>query len=235
MVVSVRFVIVRHGQSENNRLLQETGSLQGRAIDPLLTDLGHQQSRLLGEAIAGWPAEWRPTHLYTSLMARAVQTAGALAAAIGLGVHGHPELAECGGPFVQNPDGTRTTHHGASRADLLALCQDLALAPECDEAGWWRHGYEPDEARWQARAQALLASVQAGHAPDAVVALITHEGFTQQLVRHLLGIPAMTGWFGAYNTGVCRLWDEQAPHLAGTTTAECVNSTAHLPRDLVTD
>ncbi|MDQ1740744.1 MAG: 2,3-bisphosphoglycerate-dependent phosphoglycerate mutase, partial [Pseudonocardiales bacterium] len=135
MVVSVRFVIVRHGQSENNRLLQQTGSLRGRAVDPMLTDLGHQQSRLLGDAILGWPTDWRPTHLYTSLMARAVQTAGSLAAATGLGVHGHPLLAECGGPFVENPDGTRTTHHGASRADLLALCKDMELPAECDEAG----------------------------------------------------------------------------------------------------
>jgi broad specificity phosphatase PhoE len=231
----VRFVIVRHGQSENNRLLQETGALRGRAIDPALTELGLQQSGLLAEAIQSWPAEWRPSHLYTSLMSRAVQTAAAIATVTGLGVEGHPALAECGGPFVEAADGTRRSHRGAARADLLALCEQLRLPADCDEDGWWRQEYEPEEASWHARAQAFLATVRGDLPADAVVALVSHEGFIQHLLRNLLGIPAMTGWFGTYNTGVCRLWDEQAPHLAGTTTADCLNSTAHLPRDLVTD
>ncbi len=231
----MRFVIVRHGQSENNRLLQETGALRGRAIDPMLTELGLQQSSLLGQAMLHWSPEWRPSHLYTSLMARAVQTAGTIAAVTGVSVEGHPGLAECGGPFVENPDGSRTTHPGAPRDDLLALCPDIRLPSDCDATGWWRHGYESEETSWQARAQAFISAVRDRHPPDTVVAMVTHEGFTQQLMRHLLGITAMTGWFGSYNTGVCRLWDEQAAHLAGTTTADCVNSTAHLPPDLVTD
>ncbi|MEO6503828.1 MAG: histidine phosphatase family protein [Jatrophihabitantaceae bacterium] len=231
----MRFVIVRHGQSENNRLLQETGGLRGRAIDPLLTDLGHRQSRLLGEAIQDWPAQWRPSCLYTSLMARAVQTAATLAAVTGVPVVGHPALAECGGPFVEGSDRTRRTHLGAPRAELLALCEGLELPAECDDEGWWRRGYESEEASRQARAEEFLSVVRDRRPPEAVVVLVTHEGFLQQLLRSLLGIPTMAGWFGSYNTGVCRLWDEEAAHLAGTTTADCVNSTAHLPADLVTD
>lgn len=231
----MRFVIVRHGQSENNRLLQETGALRGRAVDPALTELGRQQSRLLGKAILDWPAQWRPTHLYTSLMIRAVQTAGAIAAVTGLGVEGHPALAECGGPFVEDAAGARQSYAGAPRAELLAHCPGITLPQDCDEQGWWRSGYESEEARWQARAAGLVAALRRRHADDAVLALVSHEGLTQQLLRQLLGIPAMTGWFGSYNTGVCRLWDEEAAHLAGTTTADCLNSTAHLPADLVTD
>ena len=230
----MRFVIVRHGQSENNRLLAETGALRGRAVDPALTDLGHRQSELLGQAIGTWPGEWRPGHLYTSLMSRAVQNAAAVATATGVGIEGRPALAECGGPFVEDPEEPRS-HPGAPRADLLALCAQLQLPADCDSDGWWRQDYEPAEASWQARAQDFLATVRRAHPPDAVIALVSHEGFIQHLLRQLLGISGMTGWFGTYNTGVCRLWDEQAAHLGGTTTADCLNSTAHLPPDLVTD
>ncbi len=231
----MRFVILRHGQSENNRLLQETGALRGRAVDPALTDLGRQQSTLLGNAILGWPAEWRPSLIYTSLMIRAVQTAGAIAAVTGLAVEGHPALSECGGPFVEDAAGGRQSSAGAPRSELLAQCAGITLPADCDEQGWWRAGYESEEASWRARAAGFVTAVRQRHEPDAVLALVSHEGFVQQLLRQLLGIPAMTGWFGSYNTGVCRLWDEEAAHLAGTTTADCVNSTAHLPADLVTD
>ena len=42
---------IRHGQSANNQLWEQTGSSRGRSSDPELTEIGHEQARLLGAYI----------------------------------------------------------------------------------------------------------------------------------------------------------------------------------------
>ena len=75
----MRFVVIRHGQSTNNLLWETTGSEAGRHPDTPLTDTGHQQAALLAERIKG-VLPWRIDAIYTSLMARAVQTGAPVAA-----------------------------------------------------------------------------------------------------------------------------------------------------------
>lgn len=48
----MRLYFIRHGQSQNNALWDNTGDSKGRSEDPELTPKGHEQARLLGEFIA---------------------------------------------------------------------------------------------------------------------------------------------------------------------------------------
>lgn len=73
-----RFILVRHGQTEWNRVER----FRGRADVPL-NDVGLAQAAATGRRVV---AEWRPTAVYTSPLSRAVATAEAIAAPLGLPV-----------------------------------------------------------------------------------------------------------------------------------------------------
>jgi probable phosphoglycerate mutase len=77
--------LVRHGETDWNR----SGRAQGHTDVPLNT-LGHAQAK----AVAGVLAELEPTRLWSSDLARAWQTAEAIAEATGLTVEPDPRLRE---------------------------------------------------------------------------------------------------------------------------------------------
>ena len=72
----MRLILVRHGQSQNNQVYAETGGDLGRYPDPKLTDLGRIQAERVAAALASDTVPWRGTHLYASLMLRAIPTSG---------------------------------------------------------------------------------------------------------------------------------------------------------------
>ncbi|MCW2504504.1 MAG: histidine phosphatase family protein [Actinomycetia bacterium] len=71
-----RLILVRHGESEANVI----GSLHCQVPGPPLTDRGHEQAEALVAALASEDVR----AVYASTMTRASQTAGPLAAALGL-------------------------------------------------------------------------------------------------------------------------------------------------------
>jgi len=92
----MQLYFIRHGQSANNALYDRTGSWSGRSHDPELTDIGKRQAEYLarflrqanpGASTNGWDPHnvsgFDITHLYTSLMMRAVQTGSIVAEALG--------------------------------------------------------------------------------------------------------------------------------------------------------
>ena len=81
-----RFILVRHGQTEWNRIER----FRGRADVPL-NDTGLAQARATGERVA---AEWRPVAVYSSPLSRAMRTAEAIATHFGLQVQARPGLAD---------------------------------------------------------------------------------------------------------------------------------------------
>lgn len=121
----MRFVLVRHAQSEANRLWAETGTADAAGADPGLSRLGVRQARALARDIHRLP--WRPTHLYASRTARAAATAAPLAAALGLGVVTHDLLHEVAEPAIDPREGAPDA---AARAGRLLASLRTAHAPD---------------------------------------------------------------------------------------------------------
>lgn len=230
----VRFVLIRHGQSGNNLLWAQTGGSTGRHPDAPLTDLGHEQARRLAAAAADGVLPWPVTHLYTSLMTRAVQTAAPLADALDLPLRGSLDIYETSGPYEEDEvTGARSPHPGALRADLLALSTRLDLPDAAGADGWWRSSVEDGWEISAARARRAIAALRSGHDEGDVVALVTHGAFTQHLIRALLGIEVMTGWIEIVNTSICLFEDDV--RRPGTCIARRLGWTPHLASDQITE
>jgi phosphoserine phosphatase len=81
-----RFILIRHGQTEWNRIER----FRGRADVPL-NETGLAQAEATGLRVA---AEWQPGVIYTSPLSRSVSTAEAIAKHYRLQVQQHPGLAD---------------------------------------------------------------------------------------------------------------------------------------------
>ncbi|MFZ5810072.1 MAG: histidine phosphatase family protein [Chloroflexota bacterium] len=81
-----RFILVRHGQTEWNRVER----FRGRADVPL-NDTGLQQAEATGERVA---AQWQPAAVYSSPLSRSMKTAEAIARHFQLTVQPHSGLID---------------------------------------------------------------------------------------------------------------------------------------------
>ena len=230
----MRFVIVRHGQSTNNHLWSSTGDDVGRVVDPRLTDLGHEQAGALASYVEGTGLPWQATHLYASAMVRAVQTAAPLAEVLDLPLRLSADLHEVMGPYDYLP-GTRdqVAQPGAGRAELAALSARVELDDWVGEDGWWRQDVETREGA-VARADRLIAWLEAEHDPSDVVVLVSHGWFGNVLLLRLLGISEMAGAFELANTSLTLVEDE-GEDTPWVRSAVRVNWLPHLTPDQITD
>lgn len=203
----MQLYLIRHTQSFNNDLYTRTGGSAGRQADPPLTPLGHRQAELLAAFLADTPAgpgeDTTPpvstyhlrhnrrgfglTHLYCSLMTRAVQTGGYVAAATHLPLVGWPEVHERGGiHLIDEVTGEDVGLPGPGRAWFAAEYPDLVLPDTVDDRGWWNR---PPETLVEAveRARLVWSRLLERHGDkDDKVAVITHAGFFQSLMIALL-------------------------------------------------
>lgn len=228
----MRFVLIRHGQSANNLLWEQTGDSVGRHHDPELTELGHRQAARLAETAAEGALPWAITQLHTSLMTRAVQTAAPLADALDLPLQGHVDAHETGGVFIEDDGGVRTAHRGATSAALLAASNRLVLPEGLDPEGWFTGPVDADDAWNDERARQVVVGLRERHEDDDVVALVTHGAFFQHLFRALLGISSMTGWVVKHNTALSLFADSELTDGA-TVSAHQIDWMPHLPPELV--
>ena len=237
----MQLYFIRHAQSANNKLYEDTGSWDGRDSDPELTDLGHQQARRLAEHLACANGElpardfinrhgFGLTHIYTSLMVRAVTTASYIAAALNLPLSAWEDLHEIGGVFVIDPaSGERIGQPGKTRADLLARFPQLTLAQADGADGWWNRPHEPPEQQAQ-RAKRFVRELFERHgATDDRVAVVSHGGFYNFILAELAGTKAEDSfWFSINNTGITRFnFEEEGVELM------YANRLEHLPTELI--
>ena len=137
----MQLYVIRHAQSENNARWAQSGSDSERLADPPLTSLGVQQAQRLAQFLAlgegAGDGERDPfnhrgfglTHLYCSLMQRAVHTADILAETLALQPQGWAEIHERGGIYEQDPQtGARV---GLPGLDLANGAR--AAKPSCPE------------------------------------------------------------------------------------------------------
>ena len=240
----MRLYFIRHGQSANNLLWDNTGSDRGRSEDPELTPAGHRQAKLLAEFIRRKDAEMRSdsgravinrnlfafTHLYTSLMVRSVATGSYLSQALGLPLHGWPEIHECGGIFLEDETGERRGMSGKTRAYFAEHYRDLVIPDICTDEGWWNRPFEAHEDR-PLRARAVLDRLLERHGgTDDRVAIVSHGAFYNELIRVFFQLANRNSWFLMNNTAISRFDFLES----GEISLIYHNRSEHLPEDLIT-
>jgi 2,3-bisphosphoglycerate-dependent phosphoglycerate mutase len=234
---------IRHGQSANNRLYDLTNDDIGRVCDPELTEAGVKQAARVAEALRnGQPlfrsnAEEIPgfgvTHLYCSLMLRAVNTGQAIAHSLNLPLVGWTDLHEGGGMFLEDPDRQeRVGQPGGSRTELTVRFPELVWPGDACESGWWNSRPFESHAERPIRAQRVLTELlrRHGDTKDRVV-FVSHGGFFYRFMCAVFNIADPDGlWFHMYNTAItCFEFEkDHKPQL------RYHNRLDHLPYDLIT-
>ncbi|MGE5220813.1 MAG: histidine phosphatase family protein [Omnitrophica WOR_2 bacterium] len=215
----MQLYFIRHGQSKNNALWADTRSNNGRSEDPELTELGIRQAeavaaylnnahpsggRLCDEQIAGG---FGITHLYCSLMIRAVQTGMIISRKLKIPLEAWEELHEQGGIYLEDEaTGEKKRMPGNSREFFEKHYAGLVLPEKFIDTGWWnRRPFEkPEES--SLRAKLFLEGLREKHGnTEDRVAVISHGGFYNDILNNLLGISASQGWFSIFNTGISRI------------------------------
>lgn len=219
----------------NNHLETHADSFKVRQPDPPLTDLGHQQAAKLAAWLASeWPQE-RITHVFSSLMTRAVQTAAPIAKALALPVLGLTQAHECGG-LSSGPQGNFAPVCGKTHASMLEDCPALVWPDELTGQAW-PGGYEPwEQAHFQARARAVAEQLRAAAHDAELMVLVTHHDFAQFLLAELLGLPALDGeklTFHLANTSTTCIRGRTIQDGTQQRFLQWLNRLDHLPAELV--
>lgn len=241
---------IRHGQSQNNANWNDPDYQE--SPDPALTELGHEQARILAEflkkhqAITNgnvWNIQNRYgfglTHIYTSMMERAVYTAAPIAEALDLPLRTWKDIHEEGGIFSRDAQSNKAGLPGRARSFFTQNFPTMTLPEELDETGWWNRPFEAEEER-QPRADKVLADLVARHTdqegqPEHRVAFVSHGGFFMRLICAMLKLPwrqaalGMRSWVMLNNCSISRFdIHKQEINFA------YLNRTDHLPDDMIT-
>lgn len=239
----MQFYFIRHAQSQNNLLWNMTGSSRGRSDDPALSEVGLEQAHLLAQLLRRRDpaliqndsdyynhAGFNLTHLYSSLMLRAVATGAIVADALDLPLVALDDLHETGGIYLEDEGtGQRIGRTGKTRAYFQERFPRLVLPETCGERGWWNRPFEEHE-QAMTRAGRLWRDLLArhGHTQDRI-AIFSHGDFYNCLLRTILRIGGSDNWFGLNNTGITRIdMIDDCVHLV------YANRIDFLPHELIT-
>ncbi len=248
----MQLYFIRHGQSENNALWLNTGSHKWRNEDPGLTEVGQRQVAFLAQFLSQADPTLRQaqdtavtgddrdiqnvagfgiTHLYSSLMLRAVATGTITARALDLPLVAWEDVHEWGGIYLHDEQtDERIGLPGRNRAYFEAHYPDLVLPDSLGEAGWWNRPFEEPEQRLP-RAQRFLLDLMERHGhTDDRVAVVSHGGFYNYLLVTILNLPGREGyWFVMNNAAISRIdFNDEEIRLM------YLNRVDFLPRELIT-
>lgn len=239
----MQFYFIRHAQSTNNALFAAGKADDVRGHDPDLTELGRRQAECLAECLArstpGTPTDradsqnragFGLTHIYCSLMIRAVATGTVVAARLGLPLRAWIDWHEEGGLYLDGNNGEQLPSAGPGRADFARDYPDLVLPETLDDTGWWNRPFEEPDER-PVRARRVLAELAARHgSTDDRVAVISHGGFYNHLMGALHDVlPPYRLNYLMNNTGITRIALISEGHYL-----VYQNRCDHLPAELVT-
>ena len=242
---------IRHAQSINNA---NEGNLEyTQHSDPFLTEIGIEQTEYLARYLKEkqhitndkvWNEQnqygFGLTHIYTSLMERAVATAAPIAHALEtVPFSAWTEIHEEGGIYAREKEDRFNGLPGKPRSFYEKNFPELKLPDDYNESGWWNRPFESDEER-QHRADKVLADLIARHGdregqPEQRIAFVSHGGFFVRLVSAMLKLPwrqgahDMKSWFYLNNCSISR-FDINKDRLI----IFYINRTDHLPAHLIT-
>ena len=240
----MQLYFIRHGQSTNNELWARMGESRERSEDPELTDTGRKQAAVLAQYLGRSPSlEDIPqfdnqniggfgiTHIYCSLMVRAVATGIVISEVLDLPLVAWEGVHEAGGIYLDDGEtGEKIGRQGKNRAYFKEHFPRLILPGSIDGDGWWNRPYEEREQRY-VRARCFLDELATRHGgTEDRVAIVSHAGFYNYLLTELLGLPQQSGyWFSLNNAAITRI--DFRPEDVGLV---YLNRLDFLPRELVT-
>lgn len=223
----MQLYLIRHGQSTNNANWDDNIEKYDRTSDPQLTDLGVYQAQALANFVASIQSSSNDngndrensnsigfTHLYSSLMIRAIQTGTILSEGLEIPLFGLPEAHEIGGIYLETlVDGMPqiSTEYGVTPAFLQEHFPALKLHDPIPESGWWQGGMEPATTPLL-RANAVLNLLKERHlGTKDKVAVLTHGGFFNTMVRTIFNMRPdepdnrnLRTWFAFCNCAISR-------------------------------
>ena len=233
--------LIRHAQSENNALWEQSGSNQGRNMDPGLSDLGSQQALALaqflaqGNGSAGIEADFHNrkgfnfSHLYSSLMLRSVMTGAIIAEVLAVPLIAWPDWHEGGGIYLADQDTNEPVGQaGKDRAYFEENYPDLVLPADLGDEGWWNRPFEERPARWE-RARRVQRELFRRHGDTSDrVAVVTHGGFSNYFLKTLFETsPDQPLWFMFNNAAITRVDFNEEVRLV------YLNRVDYLPEELI--
>ncbi len=242
----LKLYFIRHGQSTNNVIYDDVGRenyLVHRSLDPDLTSVGQQQAELVADLVArpvskdGYDPHNRigygVTHIYCSLMMRAVKTGMVISQKTGVPLVAWPEIHETGGLFdveMQGDEFEFTGKPGPGRSFFESTFPELILPDDLGEEGWWHLGKEPRD-EYRDRALGIINRLKEVHGgTHDRVAIITHGGIFARILSALFEIQAEKYWFLMNNCAISRVDIDED----GRFSLLYLNKVDFLPDDLIT-
>jgi len=242
---------IRHGQSVNNAGWDTPNYIESN--DPVLTEIGQQQAHILSEYLEnnqtitehkGWDEQNRYgfgiTHIYTSLMERAVSTALPTARRLQVPFTAWTDIHETGGIYGREGELKDKGLPGNPHSYFQTNYPELRLPEKLDETGWWQGRPIETEEQAHERAAQVWAELLTRHGdregqPEARVAFFSHGTFFVHLLCVALDFPfrsashGLSSWFLLNNCSLSRI----AVH--GQRLTICyLNRTDHIPSHLIT-
>jgi phosphoserine phosphatase len=199
-----RIILVRHGQTEWNRLER----FRGRADVPL-NDTGLAQAEATGRRVA---VEWPITGVYSSPLSRSVKTAEAIAKHVGLVVQTHPGLSDIDYGEWQGLTSNEAQIRWREMVDTWYITPHLARIPG---------GETLEDVR--ARGMAAVQELAAKHA-EQTIALVGHTVINRVILLGVLGLGNERFWRLRQDTCAINVFEAEG----GDFTLVTLNDTCHL-------
>ena len=197
----MRLYLIRHAQSQNNIVYDGTDTAKHRLVDPEITPIGHRQSEALAQYLCApgneprqhpFTHEHKPdfgiTHLYCSLMTRAILTAQYIHEACGIGCEALPTVFEQKGLYSVTQSGELQQETGPGRQYFQDRFPWLNLPDSVAKDGWHFDPVESDAQFIERVASVLIHLLERHQGCNDTVALVSHWGFMDQFVNAVMGI-----------------------------------------------
>jgi 2,3-bisphosphoglycerate-dependent phosphoglycerate mutase len=251
----MQLFFIRHGQSTNNVIFNQTGTYDDRSEDPELSPAGVRQTEYLAEwfgsaknssneipltdrgaagsdAVEASPENpWGITAIFSSPMLRAASTAYPVSIKIGVPLQVWTDLHEAGGIYLDDPvTGEPVGLPGNSRSYLAQRFPGAILPEDLPETGWWNHPQETGE-ELQARGQRVVRQLKSCNfgLHDRIM-FFSHGDFYNQFLWALFGYDRKECyWFNLNNTGITRI-----DIVDGQADIVYTNKLNHLPLEWIT-
>lgn len=199
-----RMILVRHGQTEWNRVER----FRGQADVPL-NETGLAQAEATGQRVA---AEWQPVAVYASPLSRAVRTAEAIASRLGLPVQPHPALIDIDYGQWQGLTPDEVRQRWPEEIDAWYNAPRRARIPG---------GETLDELR--ERAMAAVRALAARH-EGQTIALVAHTVVNRVILLAVLGLENDRFWRLRQDTCAVNVFEVEGDVF----TLALLNDTCHL-------